>query len=101
MYVVMNELNIPKEQKQMITSRFANSADNMKKVPGCLEFMFLGNEDENGKQVVFTKWESKDHYEAWTNSESFKKAHGGKSRQESSQEPSANTLNEYTVIHHT
>ena len=99
MYVVMNELHIPKEAKQAVTERFGKSAENMKNVPGCLEFMFLSNEDEDGKQVVFTKWESKEAYEAWVNSDAFKKAHGGKSN--NGEQPSGNELNAYEVIYST
>lgn len=99
MYVVMNELHIPKDGKATMTERFGKAADNMKQVPGCLEFLFLDNENEDGKQVVFTKWDSKESYEAWTQSEAFKKAHGG---QRSGGNPtSGNELNKYHVAHHT
>lgn len=55
----MNELHVPSERKAMLTERFGKSAENMKRVPGCLEFLFLDNEKDDGKQVVFTKWEAK------------------------------------------
>ncbi|OEH92508.1 antibiotic biosynthesis monooxygenase family protein [Bacillus solimangrovi] len=104
MYVVMNELYIPKEAKEPMKKRFGASANNMKEVPGCIEFMFLDNEKEDGKQVVFTKWESKLDYENWVNSDAFRKAHSerGKSGEAKKQEqPSNNELNAYEVVHHT
>ncbi|WP_306981071.1 antibiotic biosynthesis monooxygenase family protein [Alkalicoccobacillus murimartini] len=98
MYVVMNELHVPSERKEMLTERFSRSADNMSQVPGCIEFLFLDNEKEDGKQVVFTKWESKQDYENWLESDAFQKAHKSKG---SSEKPAAQTneLQAYTVAH--
>ncbi|MDA3128547.1 antibiotic biosynthesis monooxygenase family protein [Aliibacillus thermotolerans] len=98
MYVVMNELKVPKEMKEVMKERFAQSADNMKKVPGCLDYMFLDEED--GRQVVFTKWESKQHYEDWTNSEAFQRAHQDRSGKEKKSPASGNELRTFEVIHH-
>lgn len=97
MYIVMNELHVPKHAKQHLKERFAHSAENMKKVPGCLEFLFLDNENEDGKTVVFTKWESKEHYEAWLNSEAFKKAHEDRGPSPAS----GNEVFSYHVVYHT
>lgn len=99
MYVVMNELHVPKQAKEELSNRFGNAAENMKKVPGCLEFMFLGNEDEDGKQVVFTKWETKEHYEEWLHSDAFKRAHKEKRESKEKGPTTGNELNAYTVIH--
>ncbi|WLR51287.1 antibiotic biosynthesis monooxygenase family protein [Bacillus tianshenii] len=106
MYVVMNELHLPKEAKEPMKKRFGASADNMKEVPGCIEFMFLDNEKEDGKLIVFTKWESKEDYENWVNSEAFRKAHseGGKQGgggQGGQGQPGGNELHAYEVVYHT
>lgn len=98
MYVVMNELHVPSERKAMLTERFSKSAENMKNVPGCLEFLFLDNEKEDGKQVVFTKWESKNDYENWLESDAFKRAHQQKGSSDKPAAPS-NELQAYTVAH--
>ena len=100
-YVVMNELHVPKHAKEEIARRFGKSAENMKKVPGCLEFLFLDNEEEDGKTVVFTKWESKEHYEAWLHSDAFKNAHQEKRESKEKGRATGNELNAYRVIHHT
>lgn len=99
----MNELHVPKHAKEGLIKRFGNSAENMKKVPGCLEFLFLDNEEEDGKTVVFTKWESKEHYEAWLNSEAFKKAHDDRSgaEKDGARPSSTNDVFTYRVIYHT
>ena len=98
MYVVMNELHVPSERKAVLTERFSRSAENMSHVPGCIEFLFLDNENEDGKQVVFTKWESKKDYENWLESDAFKNAHKQKGN---SEKPAAQTneLQAYTVAH--
>lgn len=101
MYVVMNELHVPKEAKEMLGHRFGKSAENMKNVPGCLEFMFLDNEKEDEKQVVFTKWETKEDYEAWLNSDAFKRAHQEKRESKEKGPASSNELFAYHVLHHT
>lgn len=103
MYVVMNELFVPKEGKAQMIKRFSQSAERMKQVPGCLEYLFLDHEDETGKQVVFTKWESKEAYRAWVEGDAFKKAHAhNKGQDDSKQSPAGgNELNMYTVVYHT
>ncbi|MBB6449584.1 heme oxygenase (staphylobilin-producing) [Geomicrobium halophilum] len=100
MYVVMNELKVSAENKDDLKSRFEKSKDRMKEVPGCLEFLFLESEKEEDKLVVYTKWESRGDYENWLESDSFKKAHGGKSSKE--QQPSTeNELRSFQVVFHT
>lgn len=100
MYVVMNELKVSAENKDDLKSRFEKSKDRMKEVPGCLEFLFLESEKEEDKLVVYTKWESRGDYENWLESDSFKKAHGGKSSKE--QKPSTeNELRSFQVVFHT
>jgi heme-degrading monooxygenase HmoA len=101
MYVVMNELHVPKQAKEEMKKRFGKSAENMKNVEGCVEFLFLDNESEEGKQVVFTKWESKEAYQAWLESDSFKKAHQEKRESREKSPASGNELNAYEVIYHT
>lgn len=98
MYVVMNELHIPKQAKAHMIERFGRSAENMKKVPGCLEYLFLNNENEDGKLVVYTKWDTKESYEAWVHSDAFKNAHQEK-RESKEKSPGSSELNTYTVVY--
>lgn len=100
MHVVMNELKVQPDQKDHIKMRFEKSKDRMKDVPGCLEFLFLESEEENDVLVVYTKWEAKEDYENWLNSDAFKKAHDGQSSSE--QRPSTeNKLRAFDVVFHT
>ncbi|WP_096201628.1 antibiotic biosynthesis monooxygenase family protein [Bacillus sp. FJAT-45350] len=99
MYVVMNELNVPKEGKDVMIQRFEKSAENMKKVPGCIEYLFLNNENEDGKQVVLTKWDSKESFQAWVESDSFKRAHQEKRESKEKGPASSSELNSYEVVY--
>lgn len=97
MYVAMNVLGIPEEQKEKMAQMFSHAAESMKTVPGCLEFLFLDAVGEN-KQVVYTKWESQAAFEAWTRSDAFARAH---SREATSASPAgSSTLEQYVVLHH-
>ncbi len=74
MYVVMNVLQVPAEMKNRMADMFGNSSERMRQVPGCLEFQFLSSK-EDGKQVVYTKWDNEASFKTWTESENFKRAH--------------------------
>ncbi|SDI83441.1 antibiotic biosynthesis monooxygenase family protein [Natribacillus halophilus] len=100
MYVVMNELKVDPEHKDDLKSRFEKSLERMKEVPGCLEFLFLESETETDILVAYTKWDTKESYENWLESDAFKKAHGGKSGKEQSS-TTTNQLRAFEVALHT
>ncbi|WP_240376394.1 antibiotic biosynthesis monooxygenase family protein [Bacillus piscicola] len=100
MYVVMNELQVPTDAKEAMKARFGKSAENMKDVPGCLDFMFLEEDSENSRQIVFTKWDSKQSYDNWLESSAFKKAHQEKGTSKEKSPASGNELKSFDVIHH-
>ncbi len=101
MYVVMNELKVPDQAKDMMKQRFGKSAESMKNVEGCLEFMFLEQSAENGKLIVFTKWENEEAYQNWVHSDSFKNAHKEKRESKEKSPATGNELSEFTVVYHT
>ncbi|MBO8173353.1 MAG: antibiotic biosynthesis monooxygenase [Bacillaceae bacterium] len=98
MYVVMNVLEVPQEGKDKMIELFASSAENMKKVPGCLEFQFLNSPEEN-KQIVYTRWESREAFKAWTESEAFRRAH--EERRTSGSTATGSKIEIYEVVHST
>ncbi|WP_078597465.1 antibiotic biosynthesis monooxygenase family protein [Evansella clarkii] len=100
MYVVINELHVPKENREAVAGRFGESAEKMKNTPGCLDFMFLNPEDESNYQLVYTKWESKAAYEAWVNSDQFKAAHKKRRAESKEDTASGNQLYTYEAVHH-
>ncbi|TMW70457.1 antibiotic biosynthesis monooxygenase family protein [Alteribacter natronophilus] len=100
MYVVMNELHVPKEGRENVSGRFAESAERMKQVPGCLDFMFLDPADDDNYQVVLTKWESEDDYKAWVDSRAFRESHKKRRENLDKSPTSGNKVYEYKATHH-
>ena len=97
MYVVMNVLEVAQDSKERMAKMFAGSGENMKRTPGCLDFQFLDAVDGN-KQIVYTKWENAEAFEAWRRSDAFAQAH---SRERTGESPATNSKIEvYNVVHH-
>jgi heme oxygenase (staphylobilin-producing) len=100
MYVVMNQLHIPAEGRENVAARFADSAAKMKEIKGCLDFMYLQPGEEDNFPVVLTKWESKDDYHSWINSDAFKDAHKKRRENLDSSPTQSNKIFEYEAVHH-
>ncbi|MFC4738356.1 antibiotic biosynthesis monooxygenase family protein [Bacillus daqingensis] len=100
MYVVMNELHVPPEGRENVAARFSESAEKMKEVPGCLDFMFLQPDEDLNYPVVLTKWETKEDYNNWINSDAFKKAHKPRRENLDKSPTQSNKIYEYHVPHH-
>jgi heme-degrading monooxygenase HmoA len=79
MYQVNNRIDVTsKEHLEMLKERFAQAPESMRQVPGFISFRLL--EAEDGSHLVAeTVFESKEAFEAWTESEHFRRAHGGRS----------------------
>ncbi len=79
MYVVMNRLTVAPAQAEQLEQGFAHSAGRMRAVPGCLNFNLLKEKQEGGAgetvYVALTQWEDEAAFTAWTESESFRRAH--------------------------
>ncbi len=77
MYVVMNRLTVAPEQAGNLEQGFAHSAGRMREVPGCLNFSLLKEEGVIGDTVylAMTQWENEAAFTAWTEGESFRRAH--------------------------
>lgn len=98
MYVVMNVLEVPAEAKGQMAGMFSRAAENMKQVPGCVEFQYLDS-TAGDKQIVYTKWESEEAFTAWRKSDAFMKAH---SNERTGSSPATGShIETYTVVHHT
>lgn len=100
MFVVFNELHVPPGGRENVANRFSNSSEKMRSIPGCLDFMFLNPEDESNYQIVMTKWNSKESYEAWVNSDDFKAAHRERRANLDQSPTTGNKIYTYEVKHH-
>lgn len=80
-YVVINAITVPAEGTAEFEKRFANRAGEVSKAPGFEAFELLrpANEGAGDRYFVYTRWASKDDFQAWMESSAFTRghAHGG------------------------
>ena len=75
MFVVMNRIMVNPEYKDQFEERFANRAREVDKMPGFMRNQVLRPANLDDPYIVLTMWRSKKDFEAWVNSEAFKKGH--------------------------
>ncbi|HYZ91149.1 MAG TPA: antibiotic biosynthesis monooxygenase [Actinomycetota bacterium] len=85
-HVVMNVVDVPEDRQEEFERRFANRAAQVQGSPGFEAFELLKPET-GGKYIVYTRWTSKDDFEAWLRSPAFAEGH----RQHSTHGPVAPT----------
>ena len=73
MYIAMNTFSVIKEHANDFESVWKTRNSYLNDVNGFLEFHLLRSEDD--VFVSFSKWQSKNAFDAWTKSDEFKKAH--------------------------
>ncbi len=86
MVVVCNRIPVAKGHEKEFEDLFLSRNPADAKHPLTAQPGFIRNDllRPSGEEtyVVLTYWESRENFEAWTNSESFKEAHSGRSRTE-------------------
>ena len=82
MYIAMNRFPIAAGRENDFIEVWRTRDSKLDEVPGFIEFHLLqGPEIEGGRVFIsHSRWESYAHFHAWTESDAFKQAHGGKSR---------------------
>jgi len=85
-HVVMNVVDVPAERRDEFEQRFAARAARVKDSPGFEAFELL-KPAEGGKYIVYTRWTSRNDFEAWLRSPAFAEGH----RQHSTKGPVAPT----------
>ncbi len=73
-FVVINIVTVPAERAAEFEKRFESRAGLVEKQPGFEAFELLRPESGNDF-YVYTKWRSKEDFEAWLASEDFQKGH--------------------------
>ena len=78
MYIAMNRFRIAVGHENDFEEIWAKRESRLESVPGFREFHLLRgpSEKEATLFVSHTVWESCEAFEAWTNSEAFRNAHG-------------------------
>ena len=76
-YVVVNAIEVPPERAATLEERFSNRAGEVSKAPGFEGFELLrpANEEAGDRYLVFTRWSSKEAFQAWYSSPAFTTGH--------------------------
>ncbi len=77
MFIAMNRFRIVKGEEAEFERIWATRDSHLHKVPGFVEFNLLRGPGaaEHTLYVSHTVWRSHQHFEDWTHSEAFRKAH--------------------------
>lgn len=75
MFVVANRFTVAEGQGEAFVERFEDSMGGVEDRPGFVRFDLLAPADDGSVYVAQTYWESREDFEAWTDSESFRESH--------------------------
>lgn len=84
-FVAINVLTVPSERREMLEQRFAGRAAQVDTTPGFQAFELLRPAEGEDRYFVYTRWDSQEAFQAWTDSQAFSQGHA----QQSSQRPAA------------
>ena len=78
MFIAMNRFRIKKGEEAAFERMWAERDSQLSTVPGFVEFNLLRGADgeDHTLYASHTVWQSPKHFEDWTQSEAFRKAHG-------------------------
>ncbi len=81
MYIAMNRFLIKNGKEELFEEIWKSRETHLDKTPGFKKFNLLKGINKDGTTLYasHTEWESKLHFENWTKSEAFRKAHRGAS----------------------
>jgi heme-degrading monooxygenase HmoA len=75
MIVVANRIFVAPEYAEAFEERFRTRARLVDGMPGFISNQVLRPTHPDDPYVVFTLWESRAHFEAWTSSDAFRQGH--------------------------
>ncbi len=76
MFIAMNHFRVDPERGAEFEDVWRKRDSHLDEVPGFVRFALLRG-DEPGRYVSHSTWKDRAAFEAWTQSEAFKKAHAG------------------------
>lgn len=74
-FVAINVLEVPAEMGQTLEQRFADRAGEVERMDGFEAFELLRPVEGQDAYLVYTRWESEEHFRAWTESPAFQHGH--------------------------
>lgn len=96
MIVVTNRIHVTPEFADQLEERFRNRSGLIDHMPGFVRNMVLRPSNEGDPYVIMTLWETREHFDAWTQSDSFKHAHTKRMPEQSQTAP--NHVEIYEVV---
>lgn len=75
MFVAINVLTIPPGSGATLEQRFARRAGTVERAAGFQRFELLRPIEGTDAYLVYTRWDSREDFEAWTRSQSFAGGH--------------------------
>jgi heme-degrading monooxygenase HmoA len=72
---IFNSLPVKEGAADEIVDRFAESRGNVQDFPGFVSMEVLKS-DEEDEVLVITRWRDREAFEAWVQSDAFRRAHG-------------------------
>lgn len=74
-FVAINTLTVPPEMRDTLEQRFAARAGEVDQMDGFEAFELLRPVEGQDRYLVYTRWDSRESFEAWTRSQEFDKGH--------------------------
>ena len=76
-YVAINVMTVPGGNGAVLEQRFAGRAGVVEKSPGFEHFELLRPVEGIESYLVYTRWTTREAFEAWTASQAFSQGHAG------------------------
>jgi heme-degrading monooxygenase HmoA len=74
-FVAINVLEVPGDRRDVLEERFAGRAGEVEKTEGFEHFELLRPVAGSDRYLVYTRWRSREAFEAWVNSQAFDRGH--------------------------
>ena len=88
-FVAINVLSVPEGAGATLEARFAKRAGSVERAEGFERFELLRPIEGTDDYLVYTRWRSKEDFEAWTTSQSFARGHAEASGRAAGERPAA------------
>jgi heme oxygenase (mycobilin-producing) len=80
-FVVINVLTVPEPMRATLEERFANRAGEVETMDGFEHFELLRPVEGQDSYLVYTRWQTEEHFKGWMESQAFTKGHAQSSEQ--------------------
>jgi len=88
-FVAVNVLTVPEGRGEVLEQRFAGRAGSVEKAPGFEHFELLRPVEGTDAYLVYTRWRSRDDFDAWSASQAFDRGHEQASGRPAADQPAA------------